>query len=72
MEHFDNLIKEAWSQDFWICFTHVDGFMAGVFDSDSRFLNHIQVCPSHRQCGVPAVQRREIHLKTGAKVLSRH
>lgn len=35
--------------------TYIDRFTAGVFDSDSRLLNYIQVGSSHCQGGVSAV-----------------
>ena len=38
-----------------MCHTYIDRFVAGIFDSDPRLLNHIQVGSSHSQGGVSTV-----------------
>lgn len=62
--------KFVWVQRAGGCLTHVDRFKASILDSDSRFLNHIQVGPSHRQGGVAAVLMREMQLKHFEKDMS--
>lgn len=42
------------SESVAFCHTYIDRFMSGVFDSDPRLLNHIQVGSSHCQGGVSA------------------